>query len=254
MKKLIAFPLFLIGFSLFAQEQLIVKYEYKAQIDQESLEMQSTGKNIDPEIKKAIIEAMTEPKYYTLRLTPTESEFKKEEKIDNSQPKDGFKISISMGGESPIYKNLNENIYLRPQNIGNKDFLIKDSLAVYSWKVSKESKEIMGYETRKAEFSDSTQRVTAWYAPKLPLKNGPQLYQGLPGLILELKIERIGEKGKKKDMTETYSVLSIDVNKNPTEFIRPKKGKVLNEEEFSKAATEQHEKMKEMYGNGVDKD
>lgn len=250
--------LFVIGFMfsalmVFGQEQLVVKYKYTAELSEGSLEISSDSKKIDPDLQKAINEAMTEPKYYTLRLTATESEFRKEEKIDNSQPKDGIKISISMGGESTIYKNFEEDIYLNSRPLGNKDFLVKDSLKVYQWKISRDSKEVSGYEVRKAEFSDSTQNVTAWYAPALPFKNGPQMYQGLPGLILELQVERI-KPNKKKGMTSVFSAYSIEIDKNPSVIERPKKGKEISEEDFKKASREQFEKMKQMRSGGVDTD
>jgi len=257
MKKLL-YSLFVVGtlFSASAQEKLIVEYESRMEFDAEAFEknVSVSGAQIaKQEVIDALKESMKNPNYYTLRLTPSESEFKYIEKVSNEQPQEGrVKVKIVSGGTGVTYKNLNEKISLQSQESWNQNFLIKDSLKNYNWKISKESKEILGYEVRKAEAKiDSAQTAVAWYAPKLPYKNGPENYQGLPGLIMEIEISDQSDEEKRKFI---YKAISVNVDSENKPIERPKKGKEISAKEFEKLNKEQMEKMKEMYGGGVDKD
>lgn len=255
-KKLLSFLLLISSLTLFAQEKLVVEYESRMEFDVEAFEknMDFGGSNVSKdEVMQALKESMTKPSYYQLTLTPDESEFKYVERISNDQPKEGrIRIEMSSGGRGVTFKKLSENLSLRTADAFNQNFLVKDSITNYNWKISKESKEILGYEVRKAEtIIDSTQNVIAWYAPKLPYKNGPAEYHGLPGLILEIETTDNSDEEKRKYIFKAIS-LKVDSDKKPIE--RPTKGKETNSKDFDKFLKEQSEKMKEMYGGSVDKD
>ena len=159
---------------------------------------------------------------------------------------------ISFGEKGIFYKNLPEKITLRESESWSQNYLINDSIKNYDWKITKETQEILGYETRKATaVVDSTTTIEAWYAPKLPFKNGPDDFDGLPGLIL--KVEQISHHND-KSTTKTYTAISIKVGDEKTKITRPKKGKQVTPEEFKKENDEQMQKMREMYSEGVDKD
>ncbi|MBD5346257.1 MAG: GLPGLI family protein [Bacteroides sp.] len=53
------------------------------------------------------------------------------------------------------------------------------------WEISDESKEIIGYQCFKATTDYRGRRWTAWFAPEIPVQDGPWKLCGLPGLILE---------------------------------------------------------------------
>ena len=72
----------------------------------------------------------------------------------------------------------------------NKTYLIKDSLKNLDWTITKEKRNIAGFDVLKATTTMDDKyktEVTAWYAPKLNFKNGPDEFWGLPGLILEIE-------------------------------------------------------------------
>lgn len=248
--------------SLFAQEKLIVEYESRIEFDVNKGFVMTTTTDggssntkigANKEMEDKLKEAMNKPSYYNLILTPDESEFKIVEKVTNDQPSEGgMQIKISSGGGT-TYKNLKEKISLKAVSSFNQDFLISDSLQNYDWKITRESKEILGYEVRKAEaIADSITNIIAWYAPKLTYKDGPDVYSGLPGLIMEIEINSDSQqKGKRKI---SYKAISLNVINDKKGIERPKKGKKLTQDEFTKWNKEQMEKMKEMYGGGVDKD
>lgn len=257
MKKIL-FPL-LISVTVFSQDKLVVEYESTLEFDvSKSFIMTSTSlgsestTNIgaNKELEQKVKEAMTKPNYYTLTLTPQESDFRMVEKVENEQPTGG--MMIKMAPSSGItYKNLKENIILESNSSFNQDFLITDEIKTYDWKISNESKEILGYEVRKAEaVVDSTTNLIAWYAPKLTYKNGPDVYGGLPGLIMEIEVNSDSpDRGKRKFI---YKAISLEVPKDKKVIERPKKGKKISNADFDKWNQQQMDKMKEMYGGGVE--
>ena len=205
------------------------------------------------EMINALKESMLSPSYYLLNLTPTESEFNYIEKIENNQPSEGrLKIRMAVSGNGTLYKNLNEKISLRSQDFAHKKYIIADTLQNINWKISRESKEILGYEVRKAEAQiDSANTAIAWYAPKLSYKNGPDNYDGLPGLILEIVVSDNSDDEKRKSI---YKAISIKVDNNPSPIDRPKKGETVTQKQFDAIIKKQQEKYKDMQGGGVDKE
>lgn len=62
----------------------------------------------------------------------------------------------------------------------------RDTIGDQQWELHPdESKQIAGYEVRKATTHFRGRNYTAWYAPKIPIPAGPWKLGGLPGLILE---------------------------------------------------------------------
>lgn len=247
---------------IFSQEKLLVEYESTMEFDvNKGFVMTTTntdnGSNTkigaNKEMEGKLKEAMSKPSYYNLTLTPDESDFRVVDKVTNDQPSEGGIVIKVSANNGITYKNLNEKVSIKATTSFNQDFLIMDSLKNYDWKITRESKEILGYEVRKAEaLADSTTNLVAWYAPKLTYKNGPDVYGGLPGLIMEIEINSDSEKRGKRKIT--YKAVALNVVNDKKGIDRPKKGKKMTNEEFTKWNEEQMEKMKEMYGGGVDKD
>lgn len=76
------------------------------------------------------------------------------------------------------------------QTYGNELFMESEidfsgNIGDLTWEFTDETKEIMGYECRKATLSNAPGYV-AWFASKLPINDGPGIYKGLPGLVLEV--------------------------------------------------------------------
>jgi len=83
--------------------------------------------------------------------------------------------------------------------------------------------------------------VTAWFTPQIPVKNGPGEYAGLPGLILELNIDRT-----------TMLCSKIVLNPNESDKIeKPTTGKEVSREEYNQIVKEKTEEMRENFrGSG----
>ena len=116
-----------------------------------------------------------------------------------------------------VYKNLADMRVTELKDLLARTYSITHPLPRYKWNVGTESKEIMGLQAYKATIGDS---ITAWFCPTIPVQDGPGLYCGLPGLILDLE-----------DAQTVYSCTAINTN-STREVGKPKRAKKMTEEEF----------------------
>lgn len=183
---------------------------------------------------------------YKLKTNGTESEYKMQEKINNDQTPAGMILSqITAMDKEPLYKDIKEKYYLKPYNVG-KSYLMKDKLQDVKWKITKEKLKVAGFDTYKATgvMNDSIP-VTAWYTPKINIKDGPDRIWGLPGLILKTEFEM---NGAGIILTAT----KVAVKEEEIKITKPTKGQEITEKEFYEEMKKFQEQMKEMYGGGVD--
>jgi GLPGLI family protein len=83
-------------------------------------------------------------------------------------------------------------------------------------------------------------KITAWYAPEIPISQGPENYHGLPGLILEIS-----------DGKTTILCSKVVLNTKEKKDIKaPKKGKLVSQAEYDKIVKEKMEEMREMGRSG----
>ncbi|MGB1307865.1 MAG: GLPGLI family protein [Oceanihabitans sp.] len=221
--------------SMHAQNfQGVATYKSHQKID---LKMDS---NLSSEMQKQMEEQIQKQmqRDYTLTFTKNESVYKENEKLAKPMPASGgFKIMVESGSDV-LYKNIKENRYTNETSIFGKQFLIKDSLENRKWQLKNETKSIGEYTCYKATFSDTIETQTfvdgtletisedretiAWYTPQIPVNNGPENFNGLPGLILEIN-----------DGSLTLICSKIILNPKETiEIKEPKKGKVVTQEKF----------------------
>lgn len=149
--------------------------------------------------------------------------------------------TMKLGGGGSCYKNQETKESITQEYIMDRAFLITEPLpAMSKWKLEDEIKKVGKYTCKKAAIDEKT---TAWYCPELPINDGPYLYCGLPGLILEI------ETPTKQITMQTVELKSQEVD---GKIVAPKSGKKISRKEF----TELMEKKKaEMgingEGNGV---
>ncbi len=213
-------------------------------------------------------------KTFILEFDKTSSVYKEEEKLKTPNPKANRTgvVVMNLGGSgkgSTYYKNLKEKRFANQTEIMGKVFLVKDALPKYDWQMTTETKNIGQYTCYKATYTEEveskkisivngetkeevkkeTKVTTAWYTLQVPISNGPDNYQGLPGLILEIN-------DGKKMMVCTEIIL------NPSEKItiqEPAKGKVVNQNKFDEIQEQKSKEMMEKFksrngfemGNGV---
>ncbi|GAB3497979.1 GLPGLI family protein [Spirosoma knui] len=92
--------------------------------------------------------------------------------------------------ELKLYRNFEKDKKIDIVEMLGKTYVIDDSLHTPVWKIGNQIKEVAGYICMKAETEDpiKKQKITAWFAQDIPVPAGPERYNGLPGLIMELSL------------------------------------------------------------------
>ncbi len=110
------------------------------------------------------------------------------------------------------------------KTVYNDDFMIKDSLPKYRWKLVNETRKIAGVECKKATtiINDSV-FVVAFYAETILVSGGPEQFCGLPGMILGVIVPRLHV---------SYYAQKME-REEKQQFSLPKhKGKTMKRKEF----------------------
>ncbi len=206
-------------------------------------------------------------KEFQLSFTKSESNWKEQESLEKpTSGGGGFQIQVvGMGGGSDglLYKNTKNKQTKESTDAFGKLFLISGKLEPFEWEMTSDTKQIGKYTCYKAiakreithtEISEvdgkmeekeekKIQTTTAWYTPEIPVNHGPDMYWGLPGLILEAT-------NGSRIMICTKVVLNPD---KEVVIEIPSKGKNVTNEEYEEIMKEQSEKMRKMYGGGKKK-
>lgn len=258
MKKIISILILFIGFVSFAQqEKLEVNYTSRIILPKDFTFQApggGSGRQIPKEMQEQFIKSIQEPQDYTLTILGDESLYKLIEKISNNQeqgmrgPRGGGRMMM-MNGDN-IYKNTSTHQLLKEQNMMAKTYIINDSLQNYDWKLTRESKTILGNEAKKATAIIDSIQTTVWYIPTIKYKTGPENYWGLPGLIAEVETEinRGPVKGKR---IITLSNISTSTNSKAIE--KPKDKSAISQKEYNKLMDEQRKRFEDMRNSGVNK-
>jgi GLPGLI family protein len=171
----------------------------------------------------------------------------------------GAQIRIMMAGNNDmIYTNLETGKKVESRELMDKNFIIDDTITKLKWKMTGETKSILGHNCMKATTTrtsrrtimnndngvierkeiDDTSLVVAWFATDIPVSAGPSEFQGqLPGLILEMDIE---------EGSQVYKAVSISEKADLAAIKEPSGKKRYTAAEFK---IEREKMMKEMEKN-----
>ncbi|NOJ76575.1 GLPGLI family protein [Empedobacter stercoris] len=256
MKKIISVFILLISIVSFAQqEKLEVSYTSRI-ILPDDFKFQPPGggsRQMPKDIQEQMVKSLQEPQDFTLTILGEESLYKLVEKISNSQEQGmrglrGGRMML-MNGDY-IYKNTSTQQLLKEQNMMMKSYTIQDTLQNYEWKLTRETKTILGNEAKKATAIIDSIQTTAWYIPTLKYKTGPENYWGLPGLIAEVETEinRGPISGKR-----IISLTNISTVTNTKSIEKPKDKNAISQKEYNKLMNDQRKRFEEMRNSGVNK-
>ncbi|NML19884.1 GLPGLI family protein [Pseudoflavitalea sp. G-6-1-2] len=165
-----------------------------------------------------------------------------------------FRMVSASGAENIVYNKFSTQKKTEQREMVGKKWLIEDSISKNNWKLTGESKTILGYTCQQAttqaviksmrmqlnngqmertEFPD-TVKVEVWFATAIPVPGGPE-YQGqLPGMILEANI-RNGQT--------VYKAVEISPKVKEEDIKEPKSGTKVTQAEFRKQVDDQMKMM-----------
>lgn len=149
------------------------------------------------------------PVYFELLSSVKESNFKKIDRVINSQSESYFFES----DDGLLYKNFDNNKYLKEEELGNKKYLIKDYLPSLNWLKTSQDSLILDRKVFLATLEINEKFVKAWYFPT-KINNGPYLYGGLPGIVLYLEEILLHKDEKNTKEKKIFKAISIkEINK-----------------------------------------
>ena len=138
--------------------------------------------------------------------------------------KPGGFFGASPAADNEVYSDYSKGKSVAYKNVFEKSFLIEDSLRNATWKITNDFREIAGFNCRRATtiIMDSV-FVVAFYTDEIMIPGGPESFNGLPGMILGLVINRLHT---------TWYATKVDVNNvNVKDITPPEKGKKMTNAE-----------------------
>ena len=85
-----------------------------------------------------------------------------------------------------IFRSTSDNTMTVYDRAGSLEYgVYTEPLGEIQWEISDSTKSVLGYDCIKATANYHGRNWTAWFAPDIPLQEGPWKLTGLPGLILE---------------------------------------------------------------------
>ncbi len=169
---------------------------------------------------------------YILIIQKEKSLFKKIDKmvVDDNQD---FNPTELLAGKGFFYSDIKQKEIIEMRKAFGETFLIPRKPV--SWKLTEEVKIINNYKCKKATTVINVYRrgktikknVTAWYTDEIPLSFGPKLYNGLPGLIIELQEGNLNLK-----------LFKIQFNVKNIVIEEPKEGQFVSLKDFNNIVRE----------------
>lgn len=145
-------------------------------------------------------------------------------------------VIMALGANDAHYLDRKEKLRLRRGKLDGAQVNIISPFNKYDWKITGQEKCVGGrtlYEAKTTETittprGDEVQNtIYAWFTPDIPLPFGPGGFNGLPGLILEL---RFGEK-----RASGYDATLVEIGSNQKTVIKkPKAAADLQEGDFQR--------------------
>ncbi len=164
---------------------------------------------------------------------------------------------IAPGMDDISFFDFNKGLKVEQKDFMGKQFLVSDSIRKLNWKLTDETKDILGHTCRKAVAQkigkhstmniengkmerkevEDTSAIVAWFTTDIPVSAGPEVQGQLPGLILLLDMG---------DGKVVYQAKEISAQADVAAIKEPVKGKKVTPAGFN---DERNKLMDEMQKN-----
>ena len=134
-------------------------------------------------------------------------------------------FSNSPASSNEVFTDFRNRQVTAQKQVFEQKFLVKDSLRQLEWKITDEIRTIANYKCRKAvgRICDSVY-VVAFYTDDIAVSGGPEMFGGLPGMILEIAIPRL---------YTTWIATKVEPESpKPQDYKAPEKGKKVTQKEM----------------------
>jgi GLPGLI family protein len=230
---LLVIALLLANMYKYLDNQGVILYEQKVNMHRRLPADDQEARQFIPEFQTSKME---------LLFNKMESLFRTvEEEEDEDMEMESGGVHIKMRRpELTIFRNMSEKRSVEQREFLGKKYLVEGDIAQTPWKITGESKEILGYKCQQAMYKDTAQnrKVVAWFTGDIPCPSGPEMLGSLPGMILEADVND-GEVVYTALKIDTKGLVDVKALKAPTS------GKKMTREEF-KNMVDEH--MKQMGG------
>ena len=219
MKKIFALLfVFFIGNLCYSQTVFISKA--KIEFERKVNVWASLSGDFADQLKKSIPQYRSD--YFNYEFEGKQSIYKPGRESDS---KSGF--FGSPANDNVVFSDFISGKYIAKKNVFEKSYLIEDSLRKAVWKFTNDFREIAGFNCRRATtiIMDSI-FVVAFYTEEIMIPGGPESFNGLPGMILGLVINRLHT---------TWYATKVEVNDvNIKEIAPPARGSKITNKELNK--------------------
>lgn len=141
-----------------------------------------------------------------------------------------------------VFTDLVNKSVVEQKEFMTRTFLIEGEVSEHVWKMSGNQKMIHDYPCQEAVLENEDKNIKVWFTPAIPVSAGPESYNGLPGLILEVNID---------DGEHIITAKNIELDAIPENLLsKPTKGKKVSKDEFDKIVAERIEEMGGEPGEG----
>lgn len=146
-----------------------------------------------------------------------------------------------------IYKNYPIGKVTITDHLMDQYYVYEDDLYPQTWSMEDSTKLLMGHECQKAVCNFRGREWTAWFAVDIPISDGPWIFGGLPGLIMDVYDRKNQHhfriNGLQKVNNEPIEFIVLDKNfkklvqTDRIKFLRSKMNYYMNNKSINEAMT-----------------
>jgi len=181
----------------------------------------------DPTTYNSYLQLMSEFKiFYSLYINTTSN--KSVYKLDSIKQVEHVKIP---GYIKSVIKDDND-VFFGEEQFLNSNYTFQGNITELKWSIGIEEKTINGYSCKKATLINSPD-VSVWFTSSIPVSIGPEIYNGLPGLVIQVDSYFANSTATKIAYDVTYADFDLLMN-DELKIFKDKKNLKISEVILSK--------------------